>query len=68
MVPQGGVGVASFLKTLKNNRQNLFYKDDVPKGKEMGQVHAVCLQLVARGIISLGVTDRTKVGTEKLLG
>ena len=62
----GGVGVASFLKTLKGARQKLCHKDDVPKGKEMGQVHAVCLQMIAKGIISLNVTDRTKVGTDKI--
>ena len=32
----------------------------------MSQVHAVCLQMIARGIISMNVTDRTKVGTEKI--
>ena len=59
----GGTGIASFLKTLKAKRQKLLHKDDVPKGKDMGQVHAVCLQMIAKGIIALNVTDRTKVGT-----
>ena len=46
----GGVSVASFLKTLKKARKDLFHKDDVPKGKDMSQVHAVCLQMVQEGI------------------
>ena len=49
----GGVGVASFLKTLK---------------KTMGQMHVVCSQMVAREIISMNVADLTKVGTEKISG
>ena len=45
------VGVASFLKTLKKGKKRLFHKDDVPKGTDMSQVHAVCFQMVAKGII-----------------
>ena len=44
----------------------MFHKDDVPKGTDMSQVHAACLQVVAKGIISMNVTDRTKVGTDKI--
>ena len=32
----------------------------------MGQMHAVTLQLLAKGIIELTVTNRTKIGTPKL--
>ena len=64
----GGVSVARFLKTLKKARMDLFHKDDVPKGRDMSQIRAVCLQMVARGIISMNVTDTTKVGTEKSPG
>ena len=46
----GGGSVASFLKTLKKARKDLFHKDDVPKGKDMSQVHAVCLQIAQEGI------------------
>ena len=55
----GGVVVASFLKTLKKETKKLFYKDDVPKDSSMSQVHAVCLQMAARGIISMNMTDRS---------
>ena len=29
-------------------------------------MHALCLQLIAAGIISLVVTDRSKIGTDKM--
>ena len=38
----------------------------MPKGADMSQAHAVCLQMVAKGIILMNVTDRTKVGTDKI--
>ena len=44
--------------------KDLFHKDDVPTGKDMSQVHAVCLD-GARGAIFMNVTATTKVGTEK---
>ena len=40
----GGISVANFLKTPKKARKDLFHKDDVPKGKDTSQVHAVCLR------------------------
>ena len=39
----GGVSIANFLKTTKKAREDSFHKDDLPKGKDMSQVHAVCL-------------------------
>ena len=62
----GGIGVASFLETPKKEKKQLFHEDDVPKGTGMSQVHAICLQMVAKEIISMNVTDRTKVGTDKI--
>ena len=38
------ISVANFLKTMKKVREDLFHKDDVPKGKDTSQVHAVCLR------------------------
>ena len=32
----------------------------------MGQYHALALQLVAKGVISLEVNDTSKIGTNKL--
>ena len=32
----------------------------------MGPIHALALQLVAKGIIGIEVSDRTKIGTDKL--
>ena len=34
--------------------------------KDAGQINAVCLQLIAAGIVSLKVTDTSKIGTEKI--
>ena len=45
--------------------KTLFHRDDVPS-KGVGQIHALCLQLIAAGIISLAVTDRSKIGTDKM--
>ena len=60
------VSVSGFMKLLKTNKELIFHKDDVPKGKEVGQIHALHLQLVAGGIISYDVKDRAKIGTDKL--
>ena len=54
-----------FIKLLKNNKQDIFHEDDVP-GQFMGPIHALALQLYAKGIIRLAVSDSTKVGTDKL--
>ena len=32
----------------------------------VGQIHALCLLLIAAGIISLVVTDRSRIGTDKM--
>ena len=32
----------------------------------MGQIHALYLQLIAKGIINYDVKDRSKIGTERL--
>lgn len=55
-------------KTMKSSREQLFYEDDVPKGKQppMGQFHALSLQLFAKGILALKVKDDSKIGTNKL--
>ena len=60
------VTVAGFIKLLKKNKDLIFHKDDVPKGKRVGQIHGLFLQLVAKGIISYEVKDHTKIGTDKL--
>lgn len=49
-------------KALKGARSKIFER--APKG--MGPFHALMLQLVANGIIKLGVADPNKVGTNKL--
>ena len=39
---------------------------NLPKNKKTGQIHALFLQLIAKGIITYDVKDHTKIGTEKL--
>ena len=49
-------------KALNRAASNIFNQ----RPKNMGPVHALMLQLVANGIIRLGVSDSNKVGTNKL--
>ena len=41
------------------------FEDDVPV-KLMGPIHALAMQLLAKVIVELKVSDRTKVGTKSL--
>ena len=54
----------AFVKTLKLKKEFFFHKDHVPK-TNMGQIHGLCLQMLARGIIGLRSSDPSKVGTDK---
>jgi len=53
-----------FIKLLKKEKSAIFHEDDVP-GKEMGQIHGLCLQLVSAGIIAFEVTNQ-RLGLKKL--
>ena len=55
----------AFIKSLKIKKEDIFHPDDVPK-KLMGPIHALALQLLAKGIIELKVSDQIKVGTDNL--
>ena len=50
---------------MKQNKDHIFHIKDVPK-KKMGQIHALALQLITKGIIALTVMDSTKIRTIKL--
>ena len=52
------------LKRLRKEKDILFHTDDVPK-KNMGQLHALCLQLVAKGIVELVPKDKSRIGSDK---
>ena len=54
-----------FIKVLKKHKEDYFHKNDVPK-QLMGPIHGLALQLLAKGIIELQVSDHTKVGTKEL--
>ena len=57
--------VGKFVKLMKTNKGLIFHEDDVP-GREMGQVHALCLQMIAKGIIELKVNNKTNIGTDEM--
>ena len=59
------VTLRDLVRSMKESRKILFHRDDVPL-QGVGQIHALCLQLIAAGIISLAVTDRSKIGKEKM--
>ena len=60
------LAIRDFVKVLKKHKSGMFHKEDVPGKDAAGQIHAVCLQLIAAGIVSLKVTDTSKIGTEKI--
>ena len=53
-----------FIKVLKVNKIDYFHEDNVPM-KLMCPIHALAMQLLAKGIVVLKVSDYTKIGTEK---
>ena len=55
----------SFIKSIKENKTFIFHENHVPN-KQMGPIHALVLQLLAKGIISVGVSDVSKIGSDKL--
>ena len=61
----GNLHWREFIKVLKVNKTDYFHEDDVPV-KLMGPIHALAMQLLAKGIVQLKVSDRTKVGTKSL--
>ena len=59
------LAICDLVKVLKKYKSGIFHNKDVP-GKHAGKIHAVCLQLIVAGIISLKMTDTSKIGTEKI--
>ena len=54
----------SMVKIIKERKEYIFHKNDVPE-KKMAPIHALILQLLAKGILALGVLDMTKIGKKK---
>ena len=50
---------------MKDKKKSIFAEGHVPD-KLMGPIHALALQMFARGIINIVVTKNDKVGTNKL--
>ena len=59
------VPVREFLKAVKPERKTISHRDDLPSLLNQSQIHAVCLQMIAQGLVALKVKDATKVGTKK---
>ena len=55
----------ALIKMLKSNKHLIFHKDHVPN-TTMSQYHALALQLIAKGVIGLNVTENSKIGTNKI--
>ena len=55
------------MKVLKTNKDLIFHKDGIPKTIQLSQLHVVALQMLGAGIMKLVVTDKTTVGTNKVI-
>ena len=62
-----GLSVSEFVKLLKSSRNLIFHNDDIPKTNQMSQLHVVALQMLAKGIIKLVVSVKTKIRTSKIM-
>ena len=53
----------TLVKFVKDNKDTIFHKNNVPR-RSIGPIHALCLQLVASGIIHLCISEsnRNKIG------
>ena len=49
----------ALFKFIKSYKGDIFHKNNVPH-KMMGPIHALCLQLFAKGIIELGISNDKK--------
>ena len=58
-----------FIKTIKRFKDTIYEPNEVPKGV-VGPIHGLCLQLLANGIIDLGISESGKahVGKDTLTG
>jgi hypothetical protein len=50
---------SALIKFINAKREYIFNKNDVPN-RVMGPIHALCLQLVAKGIIDLGICQKKR--------
>ena len=60
------LSVRNFVKAMKQSRKSIFHDDDAPPTGQESQIHAVCLQLFAAGMIAFKINDERKLGTEKV--
>ena len=60
------LSVRNFVKAMKQSRKAIFHDDDAPPTGQESQIHAVCLQMFAAGMISFKINDERMLGTEKV--
>ena len=52
------------MKQIKDKKDIVFHKDNIPG--DAAPIHALCLQLLAKGIVELNIENKSLVGTDKL--
>lgn len=65
MMTNSNVTVQMLKDSIWDARGRIFHSQSQPQKKS--PVHALCLQLFAKGIINLGVTNTSKIGTETIM-
>ena len=56
---------SELISALKAGKDKIFHPDNMPN-KNVGQIHGLALQLLAKGIIGMDVPDKSKIGTTNL--
>lgn len=55
---------SDLISALKSGKDKIFHPDNMPN-KNVGQIHGLALQLLAKGIIGLDVVDKSMIGTKR---
>ena len=64
----GQISLAEFTKRMTTHAPKLYNHDtNIIKQLQPGHIHALCLQLVASGIVEVTVSDHTLFGSDNLL-
>ena len=53
-----------FVKQIKEKKDIVYDKDSIPG--DAAPIHALCLQLLAKGIVSLNIEHKSLIGTDKV--
>ena len=52
------------VKRIKDRKDIVFHKDNIPA--DAAPIHALCLQLLAKGIVKLNIENKSLIGTDNL--